>query len=151
MVACCSSQDCCSQCPWPHGRPLSTYTSAGDSQTLIGKSGSISCGFTVPFSWALCTQDFLCPPRVCFPRGSQSFCKISSLGNVLWTFATVQELLWYNCSPVCRSYAQQLYSGTNGNLLQNDLCHKLHLWSLLQLEPLSPQQVTAGPCLCRRH
>ena len=34
MPACCSSQDCCSQCPWPHGRPLSTHTSAGDSQTL---------------------------------------------------------------------------------------------------------------------
>ena len=93
----------------------------------------------------------MCPPRVCFPGDSQSFCKISSLGNLLWTFATVQELLCYNRSPVSGSSAWQLYSGINGNLLQKDLCHKLHLPSLLQPEPLYPQQVTADPCLCRRH
>ena len=27
----------------PCGRPLSTHASAGDSQTLTGKSGSVSC------------------------------------------------------------------------------------------------------------
>ena len=39
------------------------------------------------------------------------------------TFATVRELLWYNCSPVCGASAQQLSGGVNGNLLQEGLCH----------------------------
>ena len=59
-----------------------------------------------------------------------------------WTFATVQELLWYNCSPVCGSSAPWLCSGINDNLLQEDLCHMLHLPGLLQPERLSPQQAT---------
>ena len=36
--------------------------------TLTGKSGSVSCGITAPFFWALVHTRFcLCPPRVCFP------------------------------------------------------------------------------------
>ena len=39
-----------------------------DSRTLMGESGSLSCGVTAPFSWVLvCTWFCLCPPRVCFP------------------------------------------------------------------------------------
>ena len=42
--------------------------SAGDCWTLKGKSGSVSCGYTAPFSWLLVhTRFYLCPPRVCFP------------------------------------------------------------------------------------
>ena len=34
----------------------------------MGKSGSVSCGLTAPFSWVLVHTRFcLCPPRVCFP------------------------------------------------------------------------------------
>ena len=47
--------------------PLSTHevASARDSQTLTGKSGSVSCGVTGPFSWVLeHTRFCLCPPRV---------------------------------------------------------------------------------------
>ena len=118
-------------------------TQANLAQSLVG---------SLLISPELCAHKILlCPPRVCFPGDSQSFCKISSLGNLLWTFATVQELLCYNRSPVSGSSAWQLYSGINGNLLQKDLCHKLHLPSLLQPETLYPQQVTADPCLCRRH
>ena len=54
------------------------------------------------------------------------------------TFATVQELLWYNCSPVCESFARWLYGGPNGDILQEDLGHAQHLPGLLQPEPLSP-------------
>ena len=37
-----------------------------DSWTLMGKSGSVSCEVTAPFSWVLvCTRFCLCPPRVC--------------------------------------------------------------------------------------
>ena len=35
---------------------------------IPGKSGSVSCGVTAPFSWVpVCTVLCLCPPRVCFP------------------------------------------------------------------------------------
>ena len=63
----------------------------------------------------------------------------------------VQELLWYNCSPVCSSSAWWLYCGTNGDLLQRHLCCIPGLPGVLQPEPLSLRQVTAGPCLRRRH
>ena len=47
---------------------LPTHASARDSWTLMGKSESVSCGVTVPFSWVLVHIRFcLCPPRVCFP------------------------------------------------------------------------------------
>ena len=48
---------CCTQCPWPCSRPLPTHASARDSWRLTGKSGSVSCGVTAPFSWVLhCRQ-----------------------------------------------------------------------------------------------
>ena len=49
-------------------RPSPTHTSAGHSWTLTGKSGSVSCGVTAPFSCVLVhTRFHLCSPRVCFP------------------------------------------------------------------------------------
>ena len=38
------------QCPEPCNRPLPTQVSARDSWTLTGKSGSVSCWVTAPFS-----------------------------------------------------------------------------------------------------
>ena len=56
-----------SQHPGARGRPLLTHTCAGDSWTLTGKSGSVSCGVAAPFSWVLVHTRFcLCPPIVCF-------------------------------------------------------------------------------------
>ena len=50
---------CCTQCPLPCSRPLPTHASTGDSWTLIGMSGSVSCGVTALFSWVLaCTRLF---------------------------------------------------------------------------------------------
>ena len=63
----------------------------------------------------------------------------------------VQELLWYDCSAVCSSSAWWLFCRTNGKLLQEDLCGTPGLPGLLQPEPLSPRQVTADPCLRRKH
>ena len=58
----------CTHCPQPWSRSPPTHASAGDSWTLLGKSGSVSCGVTAPFSWVLvCTRFRLCPPRACFP------------------------------------------------------------------------------------
>ena len=58
---------CYTQCPQPCSRPPPTYASAKDSWTLTGKSGSVSCGVTTPFSWVLVHTRFcLCPPSVGF-------------------------------------------------------------------------------------
>ena len=50
----CHTQVCCTQSPWPCGRPLLTRTSARDTQTLFWLS---PCG--VSGSW--CTQGFFEP------------------------------------------------------------------------------------------
>ena len=102
-------QDGCIQCPWPHCRPPLTHISAGDSWTLTGKSGSVSCGITVPFSWVLVHTKFcLCPPRV-FPQccgssvikshqpsKSNSLMVLSTfarslVGKSLWTIELLQQ------------------------------------------------------------
>ena len=58
----------CTHCPEPGNSPLCTHASARDTGTLIGKSVSVSCGVTAPFSWVLVHTSFcLCPPRICFP------------------------------------------------------------------------------------
>ena len=59
---------CYTQCPQPCLRPPLTQASTGDSWTLMGKSGSISCGITAPFSGVLVHTRFcFCLPRICFP------------------------------------------------------------------------------------
>ena len=102
--------------PLPHSvprdcsRPLPAHVSAGDSWTLTGKSGSVSCGVTTPFSWVLVHTRFcLCPPesvspvlcklcnqisltsKVKYPEGSQSFCQIPRLGSLLWVLELSQQ------------------------------------------------------------
>ena len=105
-----------------------------------------------PVLWTFCNQNLLAF-KITFPRVSQSLCQSPKLGNLFWSLELSQQCknIWYNYSPVCRSSAQQLYSGANDNLLQEDLCYMPHLPGLFQPEPLSPQQVTADPCLCWRH
>ena len=86
---------CYTQCPQPCSRPPPTHASAGESWTLIGKSGSVSCGVTAPLSWVLVHTRFcLCPARVCFPVA----CKF------LWLYGKdngdlLQEALCH--TPVC--------------------------------------------------
>ena len=59
---------CYTHCPQPCSRPPPTHASSGDSWTLLGKSGSVSCGVTASFSWVLVHTRFcFCPPRVYFP------------------------------------------------------------------------------------
>ena len=40
--------------------PAAGHTSTRDSWTLMGKSGSVSCGVTAPFSWVLVRTRFVC-------------------------------------------------------------------------------------------
>ena len=44
----CMTKVCCSQSPCPWSRPLLTHASAGDTQTLKGRSDSDSVGSVVP-------------------------------------------------------------------------------------------------------
>ena len=58
----CTSQVFCSQSPCTHSRSLLTHVSAEDTQTLKGRSGSVSCGGHCSFSWTLVhTKVCLCP------------------------------------------------------------------------------------------
>ena len=56
----CARMHCHTQGPQPCSRPPPTHASTGDSWTLTGKSGSVSCGVLLlsPGSW--CTQGFVC-------------------------------------------------------------------------------------------
>ena len=46
------------QCPCPCVGPLSTHAFVGDPQTLKGRSGSVSCGVSILFSWILVQSMF---------------------------------------------------------------------------------------------
>ena len=89
--------------PGPAHGPLPTHASTRDFWTLMGKSGSVSCGATAPFSWAVVHTSFVCSLqesvslvlwkfcnqiplafKVKFPGGSQFLCWIPRLGNLLW-------------------------------------------------------------------
>ena len=59
------------------------------------------------------------------------------------TFSLLQELLWYNCSPVCGLPTQQLSGEANSGILWEDLCHKPCLIGQLLPVPLSLRQATA--------
>ena len=55
-------------CPQTCSSPPLTHASTGDSWTLTGKPGSVSCGLPAPFSWLpVHTRFCLCSLRVCFP------------------------------------------------------------------------------------
>ena len=58
---------CYAQNPQPCSRPPPTHTSARDAQTPPGKSGTVYCGGTAPFSWVLVHKVLLGPQRDYFP------------------------------------------------------------------------------------
>ena len=76
-----SCRHCCTECPQPCSRPLLTHASAGDSWTLVGTSGSVSCGVTAPGSWW--AQGF-----VCVLQGSVSQSYVVSNGSMVGLMAT---------------------------------------------------------------
>ena len=60
---------CHTQHPLPCSRPPPTHTSTGDSWTLMGKSGSVSCRVTAPFCWVLGMHKVLFVPfKSLFPQ-----------------------------------------------------------------------------------
>ena len=107
----------------------------GYSETSLAPS---VVGVTASFSWVLVHTRFCCalqesvsPVPWKFSNQSQIPWELSvflldtHVGKSvvgLRTFAAVQELLWYNCSPVRGSLAWQLYIGASGNLFEEDFC-----------------------------
>ena len=65
------------------GRPLPTHASVGDCWTLTGKSGSVSCGVTAPFSLVLVHTRFC----LCLQE-SASLSFVSSKGSMVELMAT---------------------------------------------------------------
>ena len=120
----------CTQCPQPCSTPLPTHTS-----TLTGKSGSVSCGVTAPFSWVLVHTRFcLCPPRVCFPV----LCKFWLLcGGVNGDL--LQEDLCHTQSPCLCSRPLLTHISAGDTQTQS-------LWGLLVHTRfcLSPPSITGG-------
>ena len=116
----------------------------GPSQASLGQS---LVGSLLLSSWVLVHTRFcLYPLRICFPSPVlSSIIKSTGLqSQILWefsiplpdpqvgksvvdprTFLTVWEFLWYNCSAFCRSSAQWLYGGVNGDLFQEGLWHRV--------------------------
>ena len=140
-------QDCCCQCPLPCGETLLTHACTGDTPTLAGSFGSVSCGVTAPFLWVFVHTRFcFCSPRLgvyVSPRPVEClWLNPSGLqGQIPWEFqvflsdpqagkpdmgfrmfTTVGELLWYYCSPVCGSPTHQV-----GDLILLWLCPSYHL------------------------
>ena len=91
-------------------RPLEAQASAGASWALTGKSGSVSCGVTAPFSWVLLHTGFVCALqesispvlwklcnqiplvfKVNFLGSSEALCWIPWLGNLLWALELSQQ------------------------------------------------------------
>ena len=58
---------CYSQCSQHCSRTLPTHTSTGDSWTLTGKFGSVSCGVTAPFSVPGAHKVLSVPSKSLFP------------------------------------------------------------------------------------
>ena len=113
-----------------------------------------------PGSW--CTQGFVCPLQE-----SVSPSCVSSVikshwppSQIAWGFSaplsdpqvgksvvgprilTMQEFIWYNCSALCGSFAQQLYGRVTGDLLQEGLCTR---YVTRYAAPRAPAPV-AGHC-----
>ena len=74
---------CYTQCPQPCSMPPPTHASAGDSWTLTGKSGSVSCGATAPSPGSWCAQG-----SVSALQGSVSKSCVSSGDSMMGLMAT---------------------------------------------------------------
>ena len=131
MPACQGSQVCCCQSPDPtagYCQPCLLWKFLDTQRASLAQS-PVESLLLSPGSW--CAQSFAVSTKSLFLWGfsvllpdPQVGKSRKVVGQVVGprTFVTLRELPWYNCSPVCGLSARQLYSGTNGELLQEDLC-----------------------------
>ena len=90
----------------------------------MGKSGSVSCGATDPFSWVLVSTRFcLCPPRVCFPS------PVSVLAALWWVSGHIlQEGLCHtevHCTQSPCPHSSPLLTHTSSGDTQTQFCLSL--------------------------
>ena len=86
-----SPQDCCNPCPWLCSRPLLTHASTRDLDTHRQVWLSLLWGHCSFLLGPGVYKVLLWPPRVCFPGGAPSFCRIPRLGNLLWALELLQQ------------------------------------------------------------
>ena len=147
---------------------LLTHAFTECSQTLTGKSDSVSYRVTAPFSWFLVHTRFcFCPPSVSvspvlwkfcnqipltfkirFPGNSQSFCWIPRLRNLLWVLKPFQQ--WENLFDINVLQVVDHLPGNDGDLFHEDSRYMLHLPGQLLPVPTFLYEATADPCLCMR-
>ena len=151
--------NCCIQCFWPatgHCQPTPLLKTPRHSQACVAQS---IVGTFLLSPGSQCAQSLICALQESVPPVLWKFCNEISLASKIKfpggsgevplpdpqvgkyvvgpkIILTAREFLWYNCSKVCGSFAQQLYAGANGDLLQEYLCHILYASGLLQPEPL---------------
>ena len=73
----------CTQCPQSRSMSPPTHTSARDSYTVMGRSGSVSCGVTAPFFWVLVCTRFFVPSKSLFLQSC-----VSSSGSMVGLMVT---------------------------------------------------------------
>ena len=69
--------------------PAAGHTSTRDSWTLMGKSGSVSCGVTAPFSWVLVHKALFLPSKGLFPQSC-----VSSGSSMVGLMATASKRVY---------------------------------------------------------
>ena len=110
--------------PW---QATVAHTFAGDSQTLTGKSGSVSCGVTAPFFWVLVHTSFcLCPPRVCFPSPVEVLISLQS--QTVGSYRILCLTSWgttshFPCQFHHFTYPPAMLDGSNIHILANTCYH----------------------------
>ena len=91
-----------------------------DSWTLPGKSESVSCGVTAPFSWVLVCKVCLYPPRVYFPV----LCKFWQLSHGV-NADLYQEGLCHTqacCTQSPSPWGSPLLTRTSSGFAQTQFC-----------------------------
>ena len=107
------------QCPQSCSRPPLTHASTGDSWTVTGKSGPVSCEVTTPFSGVLVHARFcLCSPRVYFPvlckfctQYAKKFGKLSSghrTGKVQFSFQSQRKAMPKNAQTTTQLHLSHM-------------------------------------------
>ena len=111
-----------------------------------------------PVLWKFCNQ-ILPTFQVRFPGDSQSLCRIPGLRSLMWGLEPYHQCENFFGIMVLQFVSHLLGSSmvgllalgrANGSFLQEVLCHTLCLPGPLLPTPLSQQQATTDPCLCRR-
>ena len=108
----------------------------------MGKSGSVPCGVTAPFSWVLVHIRFcLCPPRVSFPVLCQFWWFYGGVNDDLLQEGlchTQVGLLHLECLPLWQSTADPYLHMRHSNTVLSQslwglwvLAHTRFVWALL--------------------